>query len=265
MVVLNSASQKLYGVPYAKLVASSPSSAYKLLLELYGKRADVAAKLLMIIPLLRARGKHEQISVDHMLRLVKEGDDNGVLSLLELQPPKPLKISIAGSITLEEKVFKDVISCVIEVERLAAEAYLRLAQHLDEPYSTALYYISIESSAHARIYSKIFSTLYREEQPICRRTQTISFIEELKDVITMFSRGTLPDIKTVVSKLKFLATLENDVDAEYFMMLVSPLLHKVLREPYKTIYGSLLEAIVRDEEDHKRIVANIVSSLEEVK
>lgn len=81
----------------------------------------------------------------------------------------------------------------------------------------------------------------------------------------MLSRSTLPDIKTVVSKLKFMATLENEVDAEYFMVLVSPLLHKALREPYKTIYGSLLEAIARDEEDHKRIVSNIVRSLEENK
>lgn len=141
MIVLNSASQKLYGIPCAKLVASSPSSAYKLLLELYGKRADVAVKPLIIIPLLRAGRRHKQLSVKHVLRLVKEGDDSSVLSLLELQPQKPLKVSMVGSITLEEKVFKDVISCAIEVERLAAKAYLRLAQYFDEPYSTAFYYL----------------------------------------------------------------------------------------------------------------------------
>ncbi len=262
MAVLNSVSQKLYGMPYAKLVISSPSSAYKLLLELYGKRADTAAKLLLILPLIRIQKEHEQQPINQILDLVKKGDDDTVLSLLGLQPAERPSITAMRSITLEEKLFKEIISCAIEVEKLAAEAYSRLARYLNEPHSTALYYISAESSIHARIYSKIFSTLYRDEQPVCKRAQTVPFIQELKNIITLSPENTAPDIKTIINKLRFMATLENDVDAEYFMILVSPVLHKVLREPYKTIYGSVLEAIVRDEEDHKRIVSNIVNRLE---
>ncbi|BES80590.1 hypothetical protein [Pyrodictium abyssi] len=69
------------------------------------------------------------------------------------------------------------------------------------------------------------------------------------------------DRAQLVEELRFLAGMESDIDAEYFMELVSPLLSSVLQEPYRSVYGPLLEAIARDEEDHKRIVVSMISAL----
>jgi len=56
LVVLNAASQRVYGVPYSVLLVRSPSAAHKLLRELYGSRASIAAKLLIAVPLSRLGG-----------------------------------------------------------------------------------------------------------------------------------------------------------------------------------------------------------------
>jgi len=260
LVVLNSAAQRVYGVTYSILLLRSPSSAYKLLRELYGGRADTAARLLIAVPLAYVYGRAtEGTVVNQILELVKRGDDAAILDLIGLAPQSVRSIS---SLSFEKKVFQEILSCGVEVEKLAAEVYAKLARHFEEPFSSTLRYISVESSAHAQVYMKIYHVLYGDYSPICGRTSSVWFINKLREIAELLSKSKV-NKDVLIEKLKFLAAMENDIDAEYFMVLVSPLLPKVLQEPYRSIYEPLLEAITRDEEDHKRIINSIITVLAE--
>ncbi|WP_143522215.1 ferritin family protein [Pyrodictium delaneyi] len=260
LLVLNSVSQRLYGIPYSTLLLRSPSAAYKVVRKLYNRQIDIAARLLVAVPLVYASGENiAGDTVSRVLELIKEGNDKEALHIVGLSPQS---VKAAGDVGFEKKMFKEILSCAIEIEKLAAEVYVKLAEHFEEPISSAFRYISIESSAHAHIYKKIYQLLYGNGGSfICSRSSSVLFINRLKEIIKLLSSKQEANKGMLVDKLRLLASMENDIDAEYFMALVSPLLSRVLQEPHRSIYEPLLEAIARDEEDHKRIVSNIITVL----
>ena len=253
LVVLNAASQRAYGVPYGILLIRSPSAAYKLLRELYGSRASFAAKLLIAIPLARLSG----VPVNKILELLEKGDDAAILGPLGLAPR--LAEGVAG-VKLEQELFREVLSCVIEIEKLAASVYSELAKHFDEPFSSALNYIAAESSIHAMIYTNMYRAVFGNHLAVCGRSSSTWFIDRLRQILEAL-KGGISDRAKLVEIFKFLAGMESDIDAEYFMELVSPLLATILQEPYKSVYGPLLEAIARDEENHRRLVTSMINVL----
>ena len=161
---------------------------------------------------------------------------------------------------LEQDLLREVLSCAIEVEKLAASVYAELAKHFDEPFSSALNYIAAESNIHAKVYTDIRRAVFGDCSFTCGRSSSTWFIDKLRKILEALKSGTM-DKAQLVEGLRFLAGMESDIDAEYFMELVSPLLSSVLQEPYRSVYGPLLEAIARDEEDHKRIAASMITVL----
>lgn len=157
-------------------------------------------------------------------------------------------------------MFREALSCVIEIEKLAASVYAELAKHFDEPFSSALNYIAAESSTHAKVYTDIRRAVFGDYSFTCGRSSSTWFIDRLRQILETLKSG-VTDKAQLIEGLKLLAGMESDMDAEYFMELVSPLLSSVLQEPYRSVYGLLLEAIARDEEDHERIVASMIDML----
>lgn len=62
---------------YSVLLVRSPSAAYKLLRELYGGRASIAAKLLIAVPLARL----SDVPASQVLEFLEKGDDAAILGL----------------------------------------------------------------------------------------------------------------------------------------------------------------------------------------
>jgi len=263
IVVLNLYSQKMYNVDYHVLLARSPASAYRVIEKAYRSRAPSAARELLARPLIEALGRsglYEDEIIEHAAR----GDDIGVFVALGLLEKESIKDKNQNN-----KIFKEAVAtalaCSLRMEEIVARIYSQLAKKLKCPQADslapALDYIASGSRAHFNVLISIASALGINVDEC--RTDDENMLAELEAMYRQLNSRKTVSQEEALAILGKLAAVEENMSEEKYVKLLIPLLTNILEGKMLKLYHSLLESIIRDEENHERIAKIVYDMLVE--
>ncbi|WP_143522016.1 ferritin family protein [Pyrodictium delaneyi] len=255
LTVLNFYSRQIYGYKYHVVLARSPASAFNVLETAYKSRALYVARNLLAKPLIEALGVID-VDINKVVELAAKGDDRGIMILLGLAE---------GEVYNEDskvelyKAVSTALACALRVEKLTAEIYSQLAEKLDDTLTAALHYIARGSQAHAHVLEHIAETLKLETQHCMPEANDI--ISELEKLLEWLEDRDKISRREAIAILNKLASAEATTSEEEYMRLLVPLLEDAFEGKTLRLFHGLLESIIRDEENHEKIVKTIYDIL----
>lgn len=253
IVVLNMYSRRMYDVEYHVLLARSPASAYRVLEKAYRGRAPSAARELLARPLIEAL-RRTSVCEDEIIEHAARGDDIGVFIVLGLVEEESPKYESQDSRGLGEAV-ATALACSLRIEDIVARIYSQLAEKLEDPLADslapALGYIASGSQVHFNVLSSVASVLGIDVGECQAGDENI--LAELEALYQQLSSRETISREEALAALGKLAAVEKNMNEEEYVKLFIPLLSSILRGRMLKLYHSLLESIIRDEENHERI------------
>ncbi|BES81176.1 hypothetical protein [Pyrodictium abyssi] len=263
IVVLNTYSRRMYGVEYHVLLARSPASAYRVLEKAYRGRAPSAARELLARPLMEAL-RRTSVSEDEIIECAARGDDIGVFIALGLAEDTGLEGRDNGGGAFKEAA-SAALACSIRIEEIAARIYNRIAEKLEGPLADALApaldYIANSSRVHSSVLSSVASALGISVGKCPDDDKGL--LAELEALYRQLSSRDSISLEDALAVFRKLAAVERSINEEEYVKLLIPLLGNMLEGRMLRLYHSLLESIIRDEENHERIAKMVYSLLAE--
>ncbi|OWJ55419.1 hypothetical protein Pdsh_01015 [Pyrodictium delaneyi] len=254
--VLNLHSKRKYGISFANLLLMSPSKAYRLLTELYGnERGRLVAELVISKPL--AALAKSRIDPNQLLKLAEKGKDAEILRMLGLFGFEAEAEKTTADMSA---VISEALSCAILIEELTSNIYKRLADCAGGVTSIAFTYIASESSTHADIFGFIAKDLGIDVDENKCPVEPGGLMEQLKKMNRKLSEE-CPRRTELFNILRFLASLEEHVGEEDYTRILIPALRTVMSKKDIDVYETILESIIRDEENHATILQRVYERL----